>query len=68
MGFHVESNGKKVPVYTMLFIIEEYTGKMTAYPDIAYLHRGSGYDKRHAGSFKGKKIKQSFLGLPTALF
>jgi hypothetical protein len=52
----------------MLFIIEEYTGKMTAYPDIAYLHRGSGYDKRHAGSFKGKKIKQSFLGLPTALF
>ena len=45
----------------MLVVIEEYTGKMTAYPDIAYLHRGSGYDKRHAGSFKGKKIKQSFF-------
>ena len=56
IGFYVVSNEKKVPVYTMLVVIEEYTRKIvTAYPDIAYPHRGPGYGKRHAGSFKGKQ-------------
>lgn len=57
IGFDVDHQGKFTPVYTMLVVVEDYTGDVvTSYPDITYPHRGPNYRKKCVWSFKGRPL------------